>query len=98
TVGTIPIRDGEVALDVLDDFGGLIGKRVFLVGGRVETLVVALRQEIQDAQDRDDDQSVNGRLGEVRGALGFLSRHYALHRIDSIDRAVMNKPNTIMLR
>ena len=93
----IPVLDGEIALQVLDDFGGLIGQRVFLVGRRVVALVVALRQEIQDAQNRENDERVDGRLGEIRDALRLLGRHYALHRMDSMDRAVMNSPNTITL-
>src|SRR5439155_12815680 len=56
SIGAIPINDRKIALYVLYDLGGLIGERVFLVGGGVKAFVVAVRQEIQDAQNRNDDQ------------------------------------------
>src|SRR5262249_1989916 len=48
----IEVGDGGVLLETLDDLSCLFGERIALVGGRVECLVVAIGQNVDDRQHR----------------------------------------------
>ena len=70
----IEARDGEVLFEAADDIASLVGERVQLFGGEVESFVMAETDEVEDAENRDYSDGQNrGVSSLLRGTAGKRS-------------------------
>src|ERR1039458_3554790 len=69
--GFVEVGELDFALEAADYLDGLVGEAELLVAGGIVALVVAVGEEVDGAQDREDHQDVSAGVSRVPGLSGF---------------------------
>src|ERR1035441_572569 len=69
--GFVEVGELDFALEAADYLDGLVGEAELLVAGGIVALVVAVGEEVDGAQNREDHQDVSAGVSRVPGLSGF---------------------------
>ena len=97
-IGLVEEVDVDGGFEAADNFFGLVGEGVAFVGGGIDGLVVGLRQPVDRADNGQNHNHINDQIDAVAGLPCLHVCHYALHRSDSREREVRNRPRKMAER